>query len=176
MTPAETSLPVVELPRLTEEFLCVRCSRQRKTCCQTSEVYTTIGDVRRISEWTGETDFTEFRMPEDPIYAQENGDPVWIQTIFRGDGTRRILKRRPDGDCTFLGAAGCRLPLEIRPLVCRIYPFDFTAEGLLDDLCNGCPTELLPPNQSLVEALDIDRRDAERWRRQLYQEIHWETA
>ncbi|MEZ6132131.1 MAG: YkgJ family cysteine cluster protein [Planctomycetaceae bacterium] len=164
-----SDLPVVEIQ--SDEFLCVRCARHMKTCCQTSEVYVTPGDVRRIAEFTGDEDFHEYRRPEDPIYLQEDGDPVWIENVIRSDGTRRVLKRQANGDCTFLGKAGCVLPLETRPLICRIYPFDFTADGLRDTLASGCPEELIPNGQTLLQALDIKRSDAERWHRQLYQEV-----
>ena len=38
-----------------------------------------------------------------------------------------------NGDCTFLGAAGCVLPEEVRPLVCRLYPFEYTHRGILGE-------------------------------------------
>jgi len=59
------------------EFLCVRCSRHMKTCCQTAEVFVTRGDVRRIEEHTGSRDFAEFRPPANPAYADQDCDPVW---------------------------------------------------------------------------------------------------
>lgn len=164
-----SNLPIVE--DSADEFLCVRCSRHMKTCCQTSEVYATPGDAQRIAEFIGRDDFYEYREPDDPVYLQEDGDPIWIENVIRPDGTRRVLKRKPGGDCTFLGDAGCVLPLETRPLICRIYPFDYTADGLRDELANGCPMELLPAGQSLLDALDIKRTDAERWHKQLYVEV-----
>ena len=161
---------------MSEEFLCVRCSRHMKTCCQTADIYTTLGDVRRIEEFTGLTGFTEFRGPSNPDYADQDDDPVWRDNVFRADGTRRVLKKQPSGDCTFLGNAGCVLPLETRPLICRIYPFDYNADGVLQDqLSTGCPTELLRPGQGLIEALDMNRADAERWHRQLYDELPLEN-
>jgi hypothetical protein len=88
-----------------------------KTCCQTAEVYVTRGDVRRIEEHSGRTDFHEFRQPENPIYQPDDqfDDPVWQENVFQPDGSRRVLKREAGGDCTFLGSAGCTLPLEVRP-------------------------------------------------------------
>ena len=157
-----------------EEFLCVRCARRRKTCCQISEIYTTPGDVRRVAEFTGRSDFHEFRAPDNPSYADQDDDPEWRRNVFRPDGARRVLKRRPDGDCTFLGAQGCTLPLEVRPLICRIYPYDYTAAGILPELSEGCPVELLRPGQSLIAALDMRLEDAQRWHRQLYDEIREE--
>lgn len=164
-----TNLPVMDTQ--TEEFLCVRCARHMQTCCQTSEVYATPGDARRIAEFTGQSDFTEFRRADDPVYLEQDDDPVWAQNVFRADGTRRVLKRRTNGDCTFLGDQGCVLPLETRPLICRIYPYDYTAQGLRERLARGCPTELIPAGQTLLEALDIQRADAVRWHKQLYVEV-----
>jgi Fe-S-cluster containining protein len=155
----------------TDEFLCVRCARQRKTCCQVSEIHVTLGDVRRIAAHTGQTDFHEFRLPDNPSYADQDDDPLWRDNVFQPDGSRRVLLRRPDGDCTFLGQAGCVLPLEVRPLVCRLYPFEYTADGITDDLSTGCPLELLAPGQHLIAALDMHIEDARRWQKQLYAEI-----
>ena len=39
---------------------------------------------------------------------------------------------------------------------------------------HGCPLELLPPQQGLIEALDMNVEDARRWHRQLYREIRLE--
>lgn len=156
------------------EFLCARCARHRKTCCQTAEVYITPGDVERISDHTGRLDFHEFRAIDNPVYAVADDDPVWRDYVFRPDGTRRVLRKQPNGDCTFLGPDGCRLPLDVRPLICRIYPYDYDGDGLLDDLAPGCPLELLPPRQGLIDALGMNRVDAERWHRQLYAEIRLE--
>jgi Fe-S-cluster containining protein len=156
------------------EFLCARCARHMPTCCQTSEVYATPGDVARIEAHTGQTDVCEFLAPEDPVYLLNDDDPAWREFVFREDGTRRVLRRLPNGDCTFLGEQGCVLPLEVRPLICRIYPYDFNEEGLKESLARGCPVELLPEGQTLLEALDMNRDDALRWHRQLYEEIRWE--
>ncbi|MEZ6076608.1 MAG: YkgJ family cysteine cluster protein [Pirellulaceae bacterium] len=159
---------------ITHDFICVRCSRHMKTCCQTSEVYATPGDVKRIQQHSGRSDFTVFQAPDDPVYLQQDDDPEWLNNVFRADGTRRVLKRHDNGDCTFLGEAGCVLPLEVRPLICRIYPYDYTAAGLREELARGCPLELLPEGQELLEALDISRDDAVRWHALLYEEIKQE--
>lgn len=157
-----------------KEPLCARCARLGKTCCQTSEVYVTPGDVARIEAFTGRTDFYEFRSPVNPEYQQQDDDPLWAACVFRPDGTRRILRRKPEGDCVFLGAKGCILPLEVRPLLCRLYPFRYTARGLEPDLAQGCPVHLLPPGVGLLEALRMTREQGEAWHRQLYAEIRSE--
>jgi Fe-S-cluster containining protein len=145
-----------------------------KTCCQTREIYVTPGDVERIAEYTGRRDTYVYRVPDNPSYLDQDDDPAWRDHVFRVDGTRRVLKRRASGDCHFLGSAGCVLPTEVRPLVCRIYPYDYTEDGIQEELATGCPLELLPAGQGLIEALDMWRTDAVRWHRQLYEEIREE--
>lgn len=158
-----------------DEFLCVRCARHTKTCCQRSEIYTTSGDERRIRDYSGRDDFTEFRPAVNIDYADQDDDPIWRDHVFLEDGSRRVLKRQPNGDCTFLGTQGCVLPLEVRPLVCRLYPYDYTADGIQEQLAEGCPLELLRPGQELIQALDMNIADARRWHRQLYEEIQYEV-
>ena len=67
------------------------------------------------------------------------------------------------------------MPLETRPIVCRMYPFDYTEAGIADELAPGCPLKLLRPDQGLIEALDMNIDDARRWHKQLYEEIQLES-
>lgn len=156
------------------EFLCARCARHMRTCCQTCEIYATPGDVRRIEQHTGLSEFVEFRPPANPAYLDQSDDPAWERSVFRPDHTRRVLKRQASGDCTFLGSQGCVLPLDVRPLVCRLYPFDYNASGLLTELSPGCPLELLQPGLTLLDELRMEPGDAQQWHRQLYAEIREE--
>jgi Fe-S-cluster containining protein len=160
---------------MSEEFLCARCARHTRTCCQDTQIYVTPGDVERIAARTGRRDFYEFRLPDDPIYLDNADDPLWALHVFREDGTRRILKHEPNGDCTFLGEQGCTLPIEARPLICRLYPFDYNAEGIKPVLARGCPLELLLPGQLLLEEIAMDSGEAAKWHEQLYEEILAET-
>src|SRR5438132_1701662 len=133
-----------------DEFLCVRCARHMKTCCQTCQVHVTPGDVERIALYTARHDFHEYCAPDHATYEDHDDDPAWRDSVFRPDGTRRVLKKQAGGDCTFLGPRGCTLPLEVRPLVCRIYPFEYDEGGIKDDeLAPGCPLELLRPGLGL---------------------------
>jgi Fe-S-cluster containining protein len=147
-----------------------------KTCCQTAEVYATPGDVYRIAVHTGLDDFTEFRVPAKETYLDQDDDPAWRDRVFRADHSRRVLKRRATGDCMFLGEHGCVLPLDVRPLVCRLYPYDYTEAGITDELAPGCPLELLRTGQNLTEALGMTIGEARGWHRQLYEEIRLENA
>lgn len=159
-----------------EELLCARCARHQETCCQNVEVFVTLGDVQRIEQTTGRCDFYEFRRPGHAVYANQQDDPIWCAHVFRSDGTRRVLRQQPNGDCTFLGPAGCVLPLGARPLVCRLYPYDYTSAGIHTRLARGCPVELLRPGQSLLAALNMNLEEARGWHRQLYHEIQLEAG
>ncbi len=158
------------------EHICAQCARCQKTCCQETDIYVSPGDLRRIEQFTGRADFTEFRAASDPAYLEVDSDPLWQQCVFRDDGTKRVMKQRADGDCSFLGERGCSLPTEVRPLICRLYPFDYDADGIRDKLAGGCPTQLLAADQTLPQAIGMNRNDAERWHQMLYQEIQTEPA
>ncbi|MFM1873988.1 MAG: hypothetical protein RL398_3410 [Planctomycetota bacterium] len=152
---------------------CARCAAVQRTCCQRAEILLTEGDVARVGAFVGRTDFFERRAPSDPAYVEPDADdPDWVSLTVAADGTRRMLRRQPNGDCTFLSAHGCVLPETTRPLVCRLYPYSYTERGI--DGVDGeyCPTALLAPDgRSMAEVLDISKATAEAWRRQLYEEL-----
>ena len=152
---------------------CVRCAATQKTCCQRAEILLTAGDLDRIRRHGGHDAFWELRRPADPAYTQADPeDPDWLTYTVRADGTRRVLRRRAGGDCTFLGARGCQLPVTVRPLVCRLYPYAYTASGLTGVDSEYCPTALLAPEGTpMTEVLAMSTIVAERWRQQLYEEL-----
>ncbi|MCC6581220.1 MAG: YkgJ family cysteine cluster protein [Phycisphaeraceae bacterium] len=157
------------------QCICARCASHQKTCCQTSEIYATKGDVRRIEQHTGRTGFTRLQKPENPSYADQDDDPIWATHVLRPDGTRRVLLRRDNGDCLFLGNAGCVLPLDTRPLVCRMYPFTYNDQGIDGVDPDRCPTGLLQEGENLLDAMGMNIDDARRWHSQLYREIRDEA-
>jgi Fe-S-cluster containining protein len=151
--------------------LCAKCAQHERTCCQRTEIFVTQGDRQRITAYTGKRDFWEYRHPQDPEYWEaQPHDPIWQPSTVRPDGTRPMLKHQASGDCVFLTATGCSLPGNVRPLVCRLYPYDYTAEGLQGTV-PGCPLYLLEPGQELFEAIGMQRQAAEQWQRQLYSEL-----
>ncbi|GIX47250.1 MAG: hypothetical protein KatS3mg131_1461 [Candidatus Tectimicrobiota bacterium] len=151
--------------------LCVRCAQHERTCCQGTEVLVTDGDIARIAAYTGRHDFWEFRRPADPWYlTPQPADPNWLLYTARADGTRPVLKHQASGDCVFLTAQGCSLPLTVRPLVCRLYPYDYTERGITGTV-PGCPLYLLEEGEDLFTALGMRLEEAQQWRRQLYQEL-----
>jgi len=130
----------------------------------------TVGDQARIARHTGSSNFWEFRAPSEPEYLDQDHDPNWLKWVFRPDGTRPILKRRPDGGCMFLSATGCSLPMEVRPLVCRLYPYTYTEHGI-DGVSDECPPAVIPPRSTILDMLDMRLADAERWHKMLYTEL-----
>jgi Fe-S-cluster containining protein len=155
-----------------DECLCERCAKLGKTCCQQAEIYVTLMDVQRIFEKTGQNNFYEFAKCFNPEYADQDDDPVWSAHVFRPDGTRRILRKDSFGNCIFLGQKGCILPLESRPLVCRLYPYTYSASGIYKELETGCPVHLLEPGQKLEQFIDgCCVENACHWHQMLYTEI-----
>lgn len=154
---------------------CAKHATMGKTCCQTSEVMVTEGDKVRIASHlrsagiTGRDDFWADSWPADAGYVDDGSDPTWA-LAFNPDGSRPTLRRAGDGSCVFLGEAGCVLPLETRPLVCRLYPHLYDENGL-DGLSDRCPREVVPPGSTILEVLDLKRADAERWHGALYAEL-----
>lgn len=150
---------------------CARCATLQKTCCQRAEVIVTQGDEKRIQAATGRIDFSERRPVSNPAYLDHEDDPNWQRWTVAPDGTRQVLKRQDNGDCTFLTSSGCALPLETRPLVCRLYPFTYTERGLEGVNADYCPSAVIPSGKSILQVLDMRQIDGERWRRMLYQEL-----
>lgn len=160
----------------SSNFICLVCASQGHTCCQGHDIYVTLGDCRRIGSHGGAVDFYEYRGCCHADYADQGDDPLWQQHVFRSDGSRRVLKRMNNGNCIFLGPAGCGLPLAVRPLVCRLYPYLYSAgriSGAWDDECPAARTQ----DRSVMEKgiAGIQWRQAQLWHRMLYSEILWEA-
>ena len=126
--------------------------------------------------FTGRDDFHQFRMPDNPNYGDQDDDPVWRDHVFGQDGSRRVLKWVAGRNCVFLGEFGCQLPLEVRPLVCRLYPLEYTAAGIEPEPAAGCPLQLVPLGVGLIDTLRMNLKDARRWHEQLYEEIKQEPC
>jgi len=151
---------------------CAQCAAHQATCCERAEILVTLGDVERIRAHLGRDDFVERRVPDDPAYTEPDpDDPEWLGLTTRSDGSRRLLRRKDDRSCTFLASDGCVLPLDVRPLVCRLYPYAFDAGGLVGVDAEYCPTALFGHDRTMVEILGIPARAAEEWRVRLYREL-----
>ena len=152
--------------------LCSLCAQKGKTCCVETDIFVTLGDVRRIFDFTKNPDFYEFRGCTTEAYKDQSDDPQWDRLVFRHDGTRRVVKRDSTGKCLFLSTAGCILPLNVRPLICRLHPHLYNARGLYPELAPECPVHLLPPG-TLPEQLiqGFCQEEARHWHHLLYREI-----
>ena len=156
--------------------ICKQCSKRQLTCCQDSDIFITLGDIKRISKYIldthilSNTDFYEDREAGEAYIKAVKDNPkdiIW-NLVTINNGMRRVTKKN-EGDCIFLSTTGCLLPLEIRPLVCRIYPFDFNQSGVFISSNCACPLDLVgndPP-----AALEIKLEDAIRWHKMLYKEL-----
>ena len=116
-------------------------------------------------------DFFEFRPPADPAYFASVDDPPWMQHVFRLDGTRRVLKQQPDGDCIFLTSCGCSLKLEVRPLICRLYPLTYTVTGVQTETDERCPANRFCNGRSVLEIFGISMETVLGWHADLYLEM-----
>ncbi len=156
------------------QSLCERCAAEGFTCCQNTRVFLTLGDVVRIAAAVGHKQFVDYADVQ-PDADVEDIDPAWAKT-FASSRSRRILKHKAEQprDCVLLTESGCCLPVEARPLLCRLYPFDYTEhtiKGLYPHLCPE-PERSNPP--LLLALLGMNRDAAEQWRRLLYKEIEIE--
>jgi len=150
--------------------LCVVCAEQGRSCCVDRDILVSSGDVERIASHTGSNGFYELRSPGSPAYLDQDDDPLWNLCTVQLCGRRKVLRHNAPGICWFLTELGCRLPEEIRPLVCRLHPVEFNAERI-SGLSAECPAERLAPGDNLLNNLEMDLVRAEQWRRQLYAEL-----
>ena len=150
--------------------ICACCAQVGPTCCQDVDILLTDKDLSRIAAAVGRTEFHEFRLPQRQEYLEQEDDPNWNGYATRCDGARLVLKRAPNGDCVFLTPTGCVLPMETRPLICRLHPFTYNEQGITG-VSGGCPSHLLPAGESLFRSMGVDLATGERWRSQLYAEL-----
>jgi Fe-S-cluster containining protein len=115
---------------------CARCAKAiGKTCCEPAEyeqlAMVTRADLERITEHTGLPAW-RFTEEEDVSTADASAfETRWplYRGYFRRRPVRTILRARK-GACVFLDRMrGCTLPLHVRPIACRLYPFDKWADG-----------------------------------------------
>ncbi len=151
--------------------ICFKCASLGPTCCcRERDILVTRGDIERISRFVGYIDFFEYRVPVDPEYLAQDDDPNWLKYTVREDGSRQVLKRSPVGGCLFLTEIGCHLSLDVRPLVCRLYPFQYTEQGITGVL-SECPIHLLTEGETILDALHMSYEEAQQWWQLLYTEL-----
>ena len=71
----------------------------------------------------------------------------------------------------FLGEKGCRLKEDERPMVCRLYPFEYNEKTIKGVTPHHCPEPQRDNHALMLALLGMNRDRAEEWRHTLYQEI-----
>jgi Fe-S-cluster containining protein len=128
----------IQTPNQREILICAACHAKGLGCCRLGAE----GVTRMFGLTRGEVDImarASGLKPEEFVIADQVSSqfltdlaaihPVFLKTL--PEGRRLRLKVEPDGSCVFLGPKGCRLPMDARPLYCRLYPFWFTEDGRL---------------------------------------------
>lgn len=145
---------------------CGHCALKGRTCCQGRAVFLTTGDMARIGAFAPDAvPFWERRR-----VVREASDELWSR-IFDAEGAVRVLRLTAAGDCAFLGEKGCRLPMDVRPLVCRLYPYEYSESSLTGIHAHLCPWPERENAPLLLALLEMNRDLAEGWRKSLYEEI-----
>ncbi len=113
--------------------ICESCASEGSTCCSlapgTEEHCFPLSrpEWERIVEWCEHIGgFAEG--PNSPAFMQNMralfpGEERELKRLFPGHAWHMRLAVTAKGDCVFLGHEGCRLPREVRPWYCRIFPF-----------------------------------------------------
>lgn len=152
--------------------LCDRCAASGRTCCQGTRIFLTAADAARIEAATGEpaAAFCVYETPDEtPAPDAALLDPAWNAIL--ASGRRRILAHRANGDCCFLTPSGCALAMETRPLLCRLYPFDYNEKTIKGVHAHLCPEPYNRNIPLLLALLGMNRDQAETWRASLYREM-----
>ncbi|MEN6620798.1 MAG: YkgJ family cysteine cluster protein [Smithella sp.] len=161
--------------------ICSECVKRKilaneGTCCQDSDVFVSLGDLKRICIYKNSFNFYEYREATEPYLEELKrcDDKLWNNVTITPKRMRRVLRKKGK-NCIFLDEnTGCTLPMEIKPLVCRIYPYGYdNAKIILDNNC-GCPQDLLnldSCNNAIEINFGVSIEKAELWRAQLYCEL-----
>ena len=148
---------------------CIGCAQRGQSCCRNVHIYLTRGDIERIGQVHPGDDFYHWA-PLTPDYEDGGGDPSWNSAILDESGQRRTVRQKENGHCCFLTDTGCSLPSDVRPLLCRIYPYDFREFGLCG-ISTSCPVASEIQWLQILEASEMKQSNAQTWVCQLYQEI-----
>lgn len=115
---------------------CARCPRLLGTsCCEVREgehlATLTRADVARISAHTGLA--ARRFVHEEGLTEEEAAEYESLRPLYRGyfhRGPVRLALAVRAGACVFLDKGrGCVLPEEVRPVSCRLFPFERQVDG-----------------------------------------------
>ena len=124
--------------------VCLKCSQVGRTCCYCRPGEEEFAPVISESERTQILRFTRCHTPEKDGIVKSANSATFIEKLkqlfplnldqldrlYPPDGWHYRLAIDEQGRCNFLALKGCRLPVDIRPYFCRIYPFWFNGPKL----------------------------------------------
>jgi Fe-S-cluster containining protein len=148
---------------------CIACARKGQSCCTNVHIYLTRGDIERIRQQCPSEDFFA-TAPLTDDYEDGGGDPDWNPAILDAEGKRRVMRQQTNGGCHFLTPTGCRLPSVVRPLLCRIYPYEFRS-WQLSGISPCCPVASQSDWLRILEESEMKQANARTWVAQLKEEI-----
>jgi uncharacterized protein len=157
---------------------CNECSKLQLTCCESTDIYVTNGDIKRISDYFGKNDFYHLS-PVSEEMKHYYGDPcnveegleIYYKYLFDEEGRRNILKRTEDNKCCFLTPNGCSLLPNAKPIVCRLYPYDWNDRKEIWIDAHYCPKSLFKDEQEIKEYVCLPEEEARRLVDLLYDEL-----
>lgn len=131
-------------PDRAKKTVCAVCHLKGGGCCRLGSDSAehmfglTLGEVEVIAKASNRE--PETFMKADRVSSRFLEDmaaihPIFPQTLPQGRRLRLVVTE--EGACVFLGPKGCTLPVDARPLYCRIYPFWFTPRGQVMVLISG---------------------------------------
>jgi Fe-S-cluster containining protein len=166
------------------EHICAACPKAvGRSCCEVEGdlrlASLTSGDIARIEAATGRR--AQFFVDHEVLTPMEQQKYERLRPANAGmvrDGVRRHLRAR-NGACVFHRTdQGCTLPVEARPLNCRLYPFEFNWLGKLDvhavERCHA--VEQSQDVSQLLRSLGTSRRKLWRLHLRLLEEGRDQTS
>lgn len=150
---------------------CALCAHKGTSCCQKYQVVLTNDDTLRIASYTGNWDFLSIEYPvcED---IEPDYDPLWLPMILMPDRHVKVVKRASDKKCILLSKTGCVLPIDKRPLICRLYPYIYIEQGILG-IDSACPISQYKNWESVLSGMEMPKGKAAEWISMLYSEIRF---
>lgn len=125
---------------MADPHVCARCARKGPTCCQlepgNEEFCFPLSEMERDR-------ILQHLAGDEGAFAQQANTKGFVENLYKlfpgeREAVDRLFPRTKfhirlavdqEGRCRLLGSQGCRLPREIRPYYCRLFPFWF-AGGL----------------------------------------------
>ncbi len=113
--------------------ICESCASEGATCCSLAPGTEDHCFPLSRPEWERMVEWCEHiggfaESPNSPAFMQNMralfpGEEQDLKRLVPGHAWHMRLAVNEKGDCVFLGNEGCRLPREVRPWYCRIFPF-----------------------------------------------------